>query len=79
MWNGSSKAAYERWLPCPRQESSGRLAGAQADYSGLISLERVLHSIGGTTQVCSAILPARYLSQPEGRQFKSDPRNHLTC
>src|SRR6266404_4612376 len=68
MWNGSSRAAYERWLPCSRQESSGRLAGAQADYSGLISVERVLRAIGGTTQVeTSAILPACYLSNLHSR------------
>src|SRR6266403_347018 len=68
MWNGSPRAAYERWLPCSRQESSGRLAGAQADYSGLISVERVLRAIGWATQVeTSAILPACYLSNLHSR------------
>jgi len=45
----------------------------RADYSGLISLARVLRAIGGTTQVeTSAILPACYPSLSSNRAIDVD-------
>ena len=47
----------------PSHKSWFRHSGAEADNSGLTSLGRFLHVIGGTTQVePRAILQARYLS-----------------
>jgi hypothetical protein len=54
--------------PALAKNPPAALPGAQADYSGLISVERVLRAIGGTTQVeTSATLPACYLSNLHSR------------